>query len=74
MSKHVHYDVHIMDPDNGHIESEDCWCEPSRAYWITGKNGQQLHVLEHNDQPLAPTPGVWPRWLGNLLDGLRKER
>ncbi len=67
-SKQAHYDVHIMDPHLGHIESEDCWCEPCQNYWIQGLNGKLLHVLEHNDV-LAPEANS--TWVKTILDNLK---
>jgi hypothetical protein len=63
---HVHYDVHILDPTLGHIWSEDCWCEPSRAYWVLGQDNRYIHVLEHNDK-LDPNS----TWANHILNDLR---
>ena len=49
MSKHVRFDCHVFTPGVPHDLSEDCWCEPSKNYWVPDKDGKLLHVLEHND-------------------------
>jgi hypothetical protein len=71
MGSNVHFDRHLYTPGAGHISSEDCWCEPSRAYWITTADGHQLHVLEHNDTKFSDT--VLPldiAWVRNILGNL----
>lgn len=48
-SKQVHFDRHIFTPGVEHVLSEDCWCEPTRQYWLPTTEGHMIHVLEHND-------------------------
>ena len=67
-SKHVHFDFHVFTPGTNHESSEDCWCEPTNSYWVTGANGKLLHVLEHNDALTNETP-----WVNRLLDCLGKD-
>lgn len=68
MMKTQNFDVHVHDVSAPHVHSEDCWCEPSRAYWVEGKDGKPLHVLEHNDH-FAP----WPQWVTACLDSVGKD-
>ena len=63
MMKVIHYDVHVADPSAGHRHSDDCFCEPSKAYWIRGQDGRMLHVLEHNDEKFPV-----PSWVYTVLD------
>ncbi len=42
-------EVHLCDFPNGHVLSIDCWCEPTRYYWVTNKHGINVLVVEHVD-------------------------
>lgn len=49
MMKARPHDRHIYTPNVGHIEDVQCWCEPSRVYWVN----ELTRVIEHNDVPLT---------------------
>ena len=70
MMKTQRFDVHVCDPFAKHIQSEDCWCEPSRAYWMPGKDGKPLHVLEHND---THSHEANTNWIVQMLDRIGKD-
>jgi hypothetical protein len=41
--------VHVFSTGCGHEFSSDCWCEPTRAYLMSGPRGEVILVIEHND-------------------------
>jgi hypothetical protein len=45
-------EVHVMNAENGHLNSTDCWCEPSAVQWVKNKHGVNVLVVEHNDNTL----------------------
>lgn len=61
--------LHLYTPENNHVASDDCWCEPARSYWITDKDGRQVHVFEHNE----PDEGTVPQWVDQRLEGVGKD-
>lgn len=38
---------HVLCPQ--HAKAHDCWCEPSRIYWVKNIHGVMILVVEHND-------------------------
>jgi hypothetical protein len=51
-------EVHICNPDGGHVQSHDCWCEPARVYWVMKDKNTLIHVTEHNEPITALPPWV----------------
>ena len=48
--------IHLVSmPPNGHMlhgdwtKAHDCWCEPSRLFWMKNVHGVLVLVVEHND-------------------------
>ena len=56
MMKAHNPEQHICDPKAGHEHSINCWCEPSRVYWMKDYLDHEILVVEHNDE--AKTPHV----------------
>lgn len=72
-----HSELHIMN-DVGHIDSTDCWCEPT-YYLVDGDdspNDVPTLVVEHEDDGRERTTVLAlrtskPDWLDSLLNSLR---
>jgi len=45
-----HNVVHVINSLNGHINSTDCWCEPSHILLMTNRYGIKILVVEHHDE------------------------
>lgn len=50
--------VHIFSPNCGHVHNTNCWCEPTRFYWLKREDGVDIYVVEHNDETTAPHEAV----------------
>lgn len=50
----MHNEVHVVLFDNGHINSIDCWCEPTDIRRVRNKHGIDVLVVEHHD--FSPVP------------------
>lgn len=40
--------AHLMN-NTGHVNSTDCWCEPT-YFWLQDGHDQWVFVVEHNDE------------------------
>lgn len=66
-------EVHIVLHENGHINSVDCWCEPT-GYWYTNRLDITMFVVEHNDdvpnhhEDVLDERDVHPDWVTKRLD------
>lgn len=42
-------EAHIVNAVNGHLLSNDCWCEPSDMKWVTNVYGAKVFIVFHED-------------------------
>jgi hypothetical protein len=74
---HNRTEVHICLAPNGHLKSQDCWCEPVEIRWYT-VDGTPVLVTVHEDYTLqhhlavleARREGLLEdNWITRVLDG-----
>ena len=65
--------VHVVEAPNGHIDSMDCWCEPSKFIFQRNAVGTMLKMVAHEDYTFMHRNDVVilrnkkPGWLTELL-------
>jgi len=69
-------EVHVCQFHNGHVNSVDCWCEPTAIYWYCNVRGLMVLVVEHDDDTAAHHYDVLKLrdaendWVTQLLESL----
>lgn len=68
-------EAHVIGDQPGHIQSVDCWCEPT-YYWMIGKSNTRIRVVEHDMTCIAREAIIAkrtasPDWVTLVLESVK---